>query len=539
MSGMRTLLSNLTGSFWVTLATALFSSLLLWWVNAAWRADSLVGLEVLEHLRLARTEALRGYLLAERVPAGEEALAGNGRCAYFEQAAGRADDALAALDPMREAASFRNGYRRIAERLQAYRLAIRSLGGHACLRSGDPGGPMDMLEMGRDMAEAEKLYGLITSDIHARFRNRALLQDRYSTGLVVGWAGLMAVVCAMAGLAGVRRRQAEAGLRESEERFRMLVESASNAVFLQKDGRFAYANPACAALFGAADADGLLGLPILERLRPESRADVAERIRKLNEEGQASPWREETILRLDGTPVVVEVAAVPVRVGGAGGALVQMHDVTARKRAEEEMRAALAEKEMLLREVHHRVKNNLQIIISLMRLQGSDGLSQAEQERLARLEHRIRSMALIHGQLYQTGGLGVVDMGAYASALLAQLETAFNRGGGVRLETELDEVRVGIEKAVPLGLLMNELVTNAFKHAFAERGQGVLRVSLRRGGTEAALRVEDDGPGLSSRAGEAGESLGMLLMAALTDQLQGRMSWLPGGGARAEVVFPL
>ena len=536
----RSILANLSVSFWAAILTTIASCALLWSVNAAWRTDSLVALEVLEHLRLARTELLRGYLLTDRLLGGEAPLTEDGRCAYFEQAAWRADNALAALEPMREDASFQNGYARIAARLGDYHAAIESLGRNACAGTGEPGTGVDVLELGKGMADAEKLFGQIASDIHTRLRVRALRQDGYVTALIVGWAGLMTFVSAAAGVAGLRRRQAETSLRESEERFRLLVESASNAIFLQREGRFAYANPASARLFGADGPDALIGLPIIERIHPDDRESVAERIRSLNEDLHDAPWNEERILRLDGTPVVVEAAATPLDVKGARGALVQMHDVSARKQAEEELRASLREKEMLLREVHHRVKNSLQIILSLMRLQEADIASEAERERFARLGHRIRSMALIHGQLYKTGGLGYIDMGGYAAALLAQLEATFNRKGKVRLESELEEVRLDIERAVPLGLLMNELVTNAFKHAFDGREDGLLRVTLARTGEgEARLTVCDDGPGMPQEGDLRAGSLGMTLVAGLTEQLQGSLIWLPGQGATAQIDFPL
>lgn len=536
----RSILANLSASFWAAILTTIASCVLLWSVNAAWRTDSLVALEVLEHLRLARTELLRGYLLTDRLLEGETPLVEDGRCAYFEQAAWRAGGALAALAPMRADASFQNGYARIAARLGDYRTAIESLGRNACAGVGGPGAAVDALDLSKGMADAEKLFSQIASDIHTRLRDRALRQDGYITALIVGWAGLMAFVSVAAGVAGLRRKQAEASLRESEERFRLLVESASNAIFLQREGRFAYANPASARLFGADAPDALVGLPIIERIHPDDRESVAERIRSLNEDLEGAAWNEERILRLDGSPVVVEAAASPMLVDGARGALVQMHDVSARKQAEEELRASLREKEMLLREVHHRVKNSLQIILSLMRLQEADITSGAERERFARLEHRIRSMALIHGQLYKTGGLGYIDMGGYAAALLAQLEATFNREGKVRLKAELEEVRLDIERAVPLGLLMNELVTNAFKHAFDGREEGLLRVRLERTGEgEARLTVSDDGPGMPQEGGLRAGSLGMTLVAGLTEQLQGSLAWLPGQGATARIDFPL
>ncbi|WP_243361812.1 sensor histidine kinase [Fundidesulfovibrio terrae] len=532
--------AKLSTSFYVAIATTLASSLLLWWTNANWRADTLAYLEVLENMRLARTELMRGYLLTERLYGGEESLGGNGRCSYFEQAGWRVRDALTALEPMREEKVFRNGYPRVAEHLNAYRDKIDAMRLLACAAPADAPSPGNVLDLRKDMADAEKLHGGVSGDIHGKFKEMADLQDRFNSVLILCWTGLMALVSVLAGMSGIRRKRVEARLRLSEERFRLLVESAYDAIFMQSGGRFAYVNPSCVTLFGASSPADLLGQPVLERVHPDHRDAVAERIRKLNELQQTQPSREQAFVRLDGSFVDVEVAAVPVNVDNVNGALVYARDITERKKAEADVMRSLREKELLIKEVHHRVKNNLQIIVSLMYLQETNIDCQGELERFKLLEGRVRSMALIHEQLYQSGDLAAIDMAAYISKLLSRIATAFSAGRHVSVETDLEEVHLGIDKAVPCGLLVNELATNAFKHAFAERKSGVLRVALHRDDGTARLTVSDDGPGLPvGFDAEASQTLGMQLIGELARQLKGEVSRPEEQKACFEVTFPL
>ena len=527
-------------SAWVVVVAALGSSGLIWWVNASWSSDSRVYLEVLENLRRIRTELLSGYLLTEKRLSGERELADPGRCTYFQQAAWRVDEALAALDPLRAKRGFRNGYQVVSDNLAAYRKTITETAGHVCGPDRQTHDSLALFELRRGMAEAEKHHALVSSEIHVQFRARADRHDTLSTALIACWAVLMAVAATGTALAARRQRLVEADLKESEERFRLLVESAQDSIFFQQRGRFAYLNPAGVALFGAHSADDLIGTPVLERFHPDDRTAVAERIRTLNEKHQTVPLREEKILRLDGTSVTVEVVAVPVALKGVAGALVQARDITERKKTETRLLASLHEKDVLIKEVHHRVKNNLQIIISLMNLQYPEADSTQETERFKRLEGRVRSMALIHEQLYRSEDFAMINMADYTAKLLSQISQAMGLGIAVRLETDLESVHLGIDRAVPCGLLVNELATNAFKHAFSDRDTGVLRVSLNEIGQHVHLRVHDDGPGFRGPFPMASAgTLGMLLASELTRQLDGELVRCDGEGACVEVVFPL
>jgi two-component sensor histidine kinase len=218
-------------------------------------------------------------------------------------------------------------------------------------------------------------------------------------------------------------------------------------------------------------------------------------------------------------------------------------DLTERKRMEVELRRSLAEKELLLREVHHRVKNNLQVISSLLDLQSRGIADPLSLERFQESQDRIRSMVIIHDQLHRTDDLESVDLRAYVELLVQHLADAHvDPPGRVRLRTRLDELRIDLDRALACGLIVNELVTNALKHAFPEKATGQVTVTCRaRPGGQVVLEVCDDGRGFAGDpAGEVATSLGLSLVSTLTRQLRGRLSTSSqGGGASFRVEFPL
>jgi two-component sensor histidine kinase/CHASE3 domain sensor protein len=216
-------------------------------------------------------------------------------------------------------------------------------------------------------------------------------------------------------------------------------------------------------------------------------------------------------------------------------------DVTARERAGREIDRSLMEKELLLKEIHHRVKNNLQIIISLMSLQSAETGDPGERERIARMEGRIRSMAMIHEQLYNATDLSAIDMAEYTGSLATKISQAYCFDQkNIRLVLETSPVLLKIDAAIPCGLILNECITNAVKHAFDPGQPGEIRISLRREGDCVLMAVSDNGKGLPGRFDIAtARSLGFQLIAALTDQLRGELRLTTGQGTTIEIVAPL
>ncbi len=202
--------------------------------------------------------------------------------------------------------------------------------------------------------------------------------------------------------------------------------------------------------------------------------------------------------------------------------------------------ASLREKEILLREIHHRVKNNMQILTSLLRLQTRQTDSQPLREVLQESEARIRSMGLLHEKLYQSESVSVIDMHGYLRTLTSEIIRT-NTPTGARREVRLDiqNVHLGLDTALPIGLIVTELVTNALKYAFPSMPEGVINVSLApAGGGSHTMVVWDNGKGMDNTFDiEKATSLGMRLVKMLTAQLNGTLSFDGTRGTRVEILF--
>jgi PAS domain S-box-containing protein len=224
----------------------------------------------------------------------------------------------------------------------------------------------------------------------------------------------------------------------------------------------------------------------------------------------------------------------PVRMIGA------MQDITERIRSEKAVQASLREKEILLREIHHRVKNNMQIISSLFNLQAGHIKDESARRMLKEGQLRIRSMALVHEKLYQSRDLAKIDFADYLRTLSDHLFLFFQVGSDrIRLEPDLEHVHLDINTAVPCGLLVSELITNALKHAFPAGRKGVIGIRLRRRkDSTVELRVADDGVGLPEALNfRCAESFGLQIVDLLVGQLEGTIELDRTKGTAFTIVF--
>ena len=213
-------------------------------------------------------------------------------------------------------------------------------------------------------------------------------------------------------------------------------------------------------------------------------------------------------------------------------------DITIKKEYEDRLRSALREKEALLREVHHRVKNNFQIVSSLINLQLGDV---EDPEPLRDLQTRVQSMALVHELLYESEDLTSIDMGRYIERLTSSIVNSYH-DGEIELEVAAGDITLPLETAIPLGLIINELVTNSFKHAFTPREgshpKGRISIELEEHGGEFTLNIADNGVGLPSDfIIEDSDSLGLRLVAGLVDQIDGTFEVSGEDGARFRLTF--
>lgn len=215
-------------------------------------------------------------------------------------------------------------------------------------------------------------------------------------------------------------------------------------------------------------------------------------------------------------------------------------DITERKNSEERVAQSLREKEVLLREIHHRVKNNLAVISSLFYLQSTYTQDEATLTILQESQDRVRSMALVHETLYRSADFANVNFAEYARALSEQLMHTYRLSDRIRLRTELAPVAMSIEFAVPCGLILNELVSNALKHAFPNGHDGEVSITLQsRDGEGCSLEVADTGVGLpEGLVTDAPATFGLRVVRSLVRQIDGEFELLPARpGTEARVRF--
>jgi two-component sensor histidine kinase len=234
----------------------------------------------------------------------------------------------------------------------------------------------------------------------------------------------------------------------------------------------------------------------------------------------------------------VSILGAPIEIDGKVEAVFGIYrDITMRKQAEEKIKNSLKEKEVMLYEIHHRVKNNMQIILSLLRLQSRGIEDERTKEMFQESQNRIRSMALIHEKLYQSGDLSRIDIADYVRGLSTHLVSVYSAEGmKVGLSVDIKDVYLDINRAIPLGLIVNELVTNAMKHGFEKGAEGHIRITARRAvkkeeAKKGAMRkfelvVDDTGKGLPEDFDiTKTESFGMQLVSDLVQQLDGAIEF--------------
>jgi PAS domain S-box-containing protein len=333
------------------------------------------------------------------------------------------------------------------------------------------------------------------------------------------------------------RTTAEMQRISAEQRFHDLFQFSPDAIILaDAEGRVRQVNEAAPRLFGYSAAE--MGALSVENLMPtgfrSQHGSFRDGYMDHSLPRTITSDRKRQILgqRRGGKTFPLEISLVPVETDQGRWVAAVIRDISERMEAQQKIQASLREKEILLKEIHHRVKNNLQVIVSLLSMQSDRLLSEDARVALRESQNRVRSMALIHERLYRAEDLGGVDFGDYIHSLVSVLYRSYQTDHcHVNMQLDLDGIRLNIDTAMPCGLLINEMVTNAFKHAYIGRTEGVLRVVLAREEDKILLSVADDGPGVPPGFDwQASDSLGMMLIQTLSKQIKAElvMSGPPG-----------
>jgi PAS domain S-box-containing protein len=352
-------------------------------------------------------------------------------------------------------------------------------------------------------------------------------------GRVVGFQGIHRDI--------TERKKAEEALQESEARYRQLIGLSPDGIAVESGGQIAFINPAGAEILGGANPEQLIGRSVMDFVHPDYHGIVIERMRQVKEEGKAAPANEEKYIRLDGTVIDVEVSASPVVYESQAATQVFVRNITERKKAEERIEASLKEKEVLLKEIHHRVKNNLQVISSLLKLQSRQVGDERYAEMLNESQNRLKTIALIHEKLYQSEDLARIDFAGYIKSLVRGLFSAYRvEAGRIALRTEVENIRLGVDYAMPCGLIINELLSNSLKHAFPQGKRGEIKIAIRPiAENQVEFVVSDNGVGIPENLDfKNTESLGLRLVTLLAEhQLEGEIKLDRTEGTRFQIRF--
>ena len=340
------------------------------------------------------------------------------------------------------------------------------------------------------------------------------------------------------------RRQAEETLQRRTAFLEAMIDSPVDGILvLDQDGNKLYQNARMVELwkippqFAAEQDDGAQFAFLTSRAKDP--AEFVARIADMN--AHPTKMSRDEIELTDGTFLERTSAAVEGNDQTFFGRIWTFRDITPRQRADQALHASLLEKTALLKEVHHRVKNNLQVITSLLRLENGRSAEARTKAVLTAMQGRIHSMALLHESLYRTGIFATVDLSQYLRQLTAQsFRTLGAAPGTVRLQQDLAPLTVGMDLALPCGLLVNELLSNALKHGFPPGHSGEIRVELQpiAGGPQWRLGVSDTGAGLPADfEAKRGHSLGLQLVTDLVAQIRGELTIGPAPSAAFSVTF--
>ncbi len=336
------------------------------------------------------------------------------------------------------------------------------------------------------------------------------------------------------------RQRAETALQEISQSYMRLFDSVTEAIYVQDaKGRFLNINRGALAMYGYSREEVIGQTPAMLTAPGMNDLDDLGRQLDLARRGfpQSFEWWGK---RKNGEVFPKEVSLNRGTYFGQDVILAVARDISVRKKTEEQLRASLQEKEVLLKEIHHRVKNNLQVISSLLYLQSQSAGDGALPGMFQDSQNRIRSMALVHERLYMSTDLNRIDMDGYLRDLVTGLVRSMcPLGSPITLTTSAENVFLNIETAIPCGLIVNELVTNALKYAFPRPEEGEISVRIASGDSlRYVLTVSDNGIGLPEGVSTEGtKSLGLHLVSILAAQLEGTVESSGSGGTVFTVMF--
>lgn len=340
-------------------------------------------------------------------------------------------------------------------------------------------------------------------------------------------------------------------LYKSEKRYKELIESSSFGIIISKEAKFVFANLKAIQILGYSNKEDLIGKDTFEVLLKKDEKTYSKQIKALVNK-RILPFSNYTIKKKGGKLIEVEAKPTLVEYDGKTCVQVSFIDISDRRKIEaatekikatekfnEILQKELKEKEILLKEVHHRVKNNMQVISSILNLQSNYSSDKKVSTILRESQNRIRTMALIHEKLYTTKDFTQISFSNYLRELVENIISSYElKNTKINSEFDLEEVFLSLDQAIPCGLIINELISNSLKYAFINREKGTLKASLKKKEDQIELVISDNGIGLSNEINfKSTETLGLQLVNTLVDQLKGSIELNNENGVSYSIKF--
>ncbi|NYB51530.1 MAG: PAS domain S-box protein [Methanobacteriaceae archaeon] len=337
------------------------------------------------------------------------------------------------------------------------------------------------------------------------------------------------------------RKKWEEKLKESEEKYRTVVDTAGEVIILfDNKANILEANQKALQLFGFSKKE-LVGKNLLA-IAPQLKINLKEALSSFKDVlmGKDISKTEWNFTNLRGEEKIVVAHYTRLKKGKKTiGITLLLEDITERKKAEDKIKESLKEKEVLLREIHHRVKNNMQIISSLLNLQIKFEDLDETVGVLKESQGRVKSMAMVHEKLYQSDSFSKINFKDYLTNLVSDIFYSYNiQKEKIGLELDIKDVNIGIDTAIPLGLIINELVTNSVKYAFPDDRKGKIGILFKYEDDSYVLIIYDDGVGVPEDIElEKTETLGLQLVTSLVNQLDGSIKLDRVNGTKYTLKF--